>query len=455
MYKGFILVFMLISVGIISTKAQNKADRKRGMLSFNVNLSDYGFIKSAKDSSFSAAFKRKAVLKSGNTSFGLGVSYWRGLNSHIDFSGNLTGSFSNFPAFFVKNDSIGQAAFSTTADALLHFRALKENSVINPFLTGGIGAGYFADQLAVYAPVGTGLQFRFKTGGYVIVQAQWRMALTTGINNDYVFYSVGFAQQGKLSSKEKKQKTKKEIPAKEKTAVVTDKDSDGDGIMDSKDNCPVEKGTVNGCPDTDSDGIADKDDKCKDIAGVLRYGGCPVPDSDGDGINDETDKCITEKGTKENHGCPVADKDGDGIADTEDKCPEIKGTNENNGCPLPFVEGAELLNMSADSMSYRINFDFDRSILLPDAFAVLKQIVEILKSDNSLRINITGHADNLGTNTANIQVSAERAKIARDYFLSYNIKADRIKSSYCGSARPVDITQQWRNRRVEITIIKK
>jgi len=106
-------------------------------------------------------------------------------------------------------------------------------------------------------------------------------------------------------------------------------------------------------------------------------------------------------------------------------------------------------------MSYRINFDFDRSILLPDAFAVLKQIVEILKSDNSLRINITGHADNLGTNTANIQVSAERAKIARDYFLSYNIKADRIKSSYCGSARPVDITQQWRNRRVEITIIKK
>jgi OOP family OmpA-OmpF porin len=105
-------------------------------------------------------------------------------------------------------------------------------------------------------------------------------------------------------------------------------------------------------------------------------------------------------------------------------------------------------------MTYRINFDFDRSNLLPDAFAVLRRIVDILKADNSLRINITGHADNFGTDAGNMRVSADRAKISRDYFLSYNIAANRISSSYYGASRPLDNEQQWRNRRVEITIIK-
>jgi OOP family OmpA-OmpF porin len=105
-------------------------------------------------------------------------------------------------------------------------------------------------------------------------------------------------------------------------------------------------------------------------------------------------------------------------------------------------------------MTYRINFDFDRANLLPDAFALLRRIVDILKADNSLRINITGHADNFGTDAGNMQVSADRAKITRDYFLSYNIAARRISSSFYGAKRPLDNEQQWRNRRVEITLLK-
>jgi outer membrane protein OmpA-like peptidoglycan-associated protein len=437
--------------------AQKYATKKAGLFSYSASLSDYNFVQRAKDSSLGYAFKQNDLFKSGNTSFGIMVSYWKGLNSHIDLSGNLGGTFSNFPALFVKDDSVGQANFSTHLDVLLHFRALKENARINPFLTAGIGAGYFVNKPAVYAPVGTGLQFRFKEGPFVFIQAQWRIVLSSGINNDYMFYSVGFAQPGKLNSKEKKQKTKMEIPTKgtvKKEIPVADADSDGDGVADSKDSCPTEKGNVYGCPDSDGDGIADKEEKWKVVAGVYRYDGCPVPDTDDDGLNDEIDKCKTEAGPGENHGCPWPDADGDGVLDKEDKCPYVKGLAENNGCPLPVANGAEIIFVSEDSMTYRINFDFDRAILLPDAFAVLKRIVDILKADNSLSINITGHADNMGTDAGNIRVSAERAKISRDYFLSYNIAAARIKYSWYGASRPIDHTQQWRNRRVEITIIK-
>jgi len=150
-----------------------------------------------------------------------------------------------------------------------------------------------------------------------------------------------------------------------------------------------------------------------------------------------------------------ADTDGDGVADALDKCPNVIGSKENSGCPLPFIDGAELAAVSKDSMTYRIYFDLDRSLLLSDAFKTLQGIVGILKADNTLTVNITGHSDNTGTSSANMQLSQERANITRDYFLSYNIAADRITTSYYGDSMPLDATQQWRNRRVEITILKK
>ncbi len=167
----------------------------------------------------------------------------------------------------------------------------------------------------------------------------------------------------------------------------------------------------------------------------------------------------TKKTVKKEVTLPVknneTDTDADGITDAFDKCPDVKGSKENSGCPLPFIEGGDLAAVSPDSMTYRIYFDLDRSLLLSDAFKTLQGIVAILKADNSLVVNITGHSDNIGTNAVNMQLSAERANITRDYLLSYNIPADKIKTSHYGETMPVDNTQQWRNRRVEITIIKK
>ena len=150
-----------------------------------------------------------------------------------------------------------------------------------------------------------------------------------------------------------------------------------------------------------------------------------------------------------------ADRDSDGVADAFDKCPDVKGSKENSGCPLPFIEGADLAAVSVDSMTYRIYFDLDRSLLLSDAFKTLKGIVTILKADNTLKVNITGHSDNLGTAAANMQLSADRANITKDYFLSYNIPTEKITTSYYGESKQIDDAQQWRNRRVEITILKK
>ena len=101
-------------------------------------------------------------------------------------------------------------------------------------------------------------------------------------------------------------------------------DADGDGVADKNDDCPNEAGPINGCPDTDGDGIADKDDDCPNEAGPIN--GCP--DTDGDGVADGSDNCPNQAGPV--NGCP--DGDGDGVADKDDACPTVAGTLA-NGCP--------------------------------------------------------------------------------------------------------------------------
>ncbi|MEH1007416.1 thrombospondin type 3 repeat-containing protein [Winogradskyella sp. ECml5-4] len=91
-------------------------------------------------------------------------------------------------------------------------------------------------------------------------------------------------------------------------------DSDNDGIFDYCDNCP---NTPNANQtDTDGDGLGNDCDN----------------DIDGDGIINSNDDCPTVFGLGSNNGCP--DSDGDGIPDNQDDCPNEAGAASNNGCPL-------------------------------------------------------------------------------------------------------------------------
>ncbi len=115
------------------------------------------------------------------------------------------------------------------------------------------------------------------------------------------------------------------------------KDRDGDGIVDSLDKCPDEKGVIeyDGCPmpDSDNDGIADDSDECPTVPGLIKYKGCPPGDKDGDKINDDEDKCPNQPGVARYDGCPVGDADNDGVNDDDDKCRNSPGTVNNAGCP--------------------------------------------------------------------------------------------------------------------------
>ncbi len=440
--------------------AQQKASKKPSFLSFNIHFSDYNTPALIKDSSASKAFSGTDWLNPGRKSFGFGVSWWKELLPKIDFSGSLNGTFSNFPQLFVKGDSIGQAGFTPQLDALVHLYALKRTASVNPFITAGAGAGLFKNEFVAYAPVGMGLKFHFNEGAFIIAQAQYRLALTDAITNDYLFYTIGFAQ--KLG------KRKPEAQVVTAAIPLPPPDKDGDGVPDADDACPDAKGTVNGCPDADADGVADKDDLCPNDKGTLK--GCP--DADGDGVADKDDPCPNSKGTL--NGCP--DADGDGVPDKDDKCPTVKGSFA-NGCADTDGDGVDDANDKCPNEAGEINgcpeitpdvkekviyaaknifFKFASDKILKQSFVPLNEIAELLIKNPDLKLTIEAHADNIGTPEGNMTWSQRRAQAIANYFINKGIDAARINATGYGDTKPIATNKteagRKQNRRVEMKL---
>lgn len=235
-------------------------------------------------------------------------------------------------------------------------------------------------------------------------------------------------------------------------------DTDFDGIPDKKDQCPTEAGPAsnNGCPDvkdSDADGVPDKDDQCPDVAGTLN--GCP--DSDGDGVADKSDKCPTVAGSPKNNGCPAEttdkDSDGDGVADSKDKCPNTPGLATNFGCPEVKAEVKERLAFATKV----VQFETGKAVLKNQSFAILDEIVDIMRQYPDYTLSISGHTDNVGDDRDNLRLSEARAKTCYEYFMFRGIKANRLRYAGFGENRPIadNDTREGReqNRRVEFELV--
>lgn len=237
-------------------------------------------------------------------------------------------------------------------------------------------------------------------------------------------------------------------------------DSDGDGILDAKDRCPdTPAGAVvnaSGCPlDTDGDGVIDLLDTCPNSpAGApVNASGCPL-DTDGDGVADIRDKCPNSPAGSivDETGCPP-DFDADGVEDADDACPNTAaGTKvDTRGCPVLFA--------SADRFTLTgVTFETSRSVIRPSSFAKLDEVAEALLANPGVRVEISGHTDNMGADNVNQPLSEARAKAVREYLIGKGVAADRMEARGYGRTRPVatNSTSAGRaeNRRVEMSLLK-
>jgi outer membrane protein OmpA-like peptidoglycan-associated protein len=215
----------------------------------------------------------------------------------------------------------------------------------------------------------------------------------------------------------------------------------------------------NDSTDSDCDGIIDKVDFCPTVPGLKKYNGCPIPDSDCDSINDEEDKCPLVAGLRRYNGCPIPDTDGDSVNDEEDKCPTAKGLAKYKGCPIPFDETLATDSISGDTMIYYIYYDPNRIRTNVKGTITLNKIHNLLKTNETLNIKISGYSDKNNSTKIAFKQSANRAIIVRNYMKKDSVAASRMKTYYWGSRKALvsrkDKPDQWKDRRVEIAVYQK
>ena len=177
-------------------------------------------------------------------------------------------------------------------------------------------------------------------------------------------------------------------------------------------------------------------------------------DSDRDGVLDPKDQCPgTPPATPVDAvGCPIgpkpSDSDGDGVLDEQDKCP---------GTQKDLKVDAEGCVISQNLSIYSVTFLTDSAELTPEAKTVLDGAATTLNTQSNISMEIAGHTDNIGSPAFNRVLSQQRADAVREYLISKGVGESRLTSAGYGDTQPVSSNDsdigRAQNRRVEFRIV--
>ena len=102
-------------------------------------------------------------------------------------------------------------------------------------------------------------------------------------------------------------------------------------------------------------------------------------------------------------------------------------------------------------------FDFDKSVLKPEAQAKLTDLVEKTKGVSLEVIIAVGHTDAVGTSAYNQKLSIARAEAVKSFLTSKGVEKNRVYTEGKGEKQPVadNKTSEGRskNRRVEVEVV--
>ena len=106
-----------------------------------------------------------------------------------------------------------------------------------------------------------------------------------------------------------------------------------------------------------------------------------------------------------------------------------------------------------------IFFDTNKSDIKDESKPELQKLIDFLSLNPTVRIEVSGHTDNVGTNQSNQVLSENRAKAVYQYLIASGINAGRLTYKGYGEIEPVasndNEDDRGRNRRTEFKIIAK
>ena len=252
----------------------------------------------------------------------------------------------------------------------------------------------------------------------------------------------------------------------ERPVVVSVTDSDGDGVPDSLDQEPLTpEGAVvdetGRAIDTDGDGVPDGLDMEPDTpSGATVDAMGRSNDTDGDGVADGIDlEADTPSGALVDSSGRALDSDGDGVPDGIDVEP-----NTPQGVPVNSM-GSGLYGMEAELITRglltlnAIYFETGSANIKPESYQTLLEVGMVLAKYAELKIEVSGHTDNTGSEAINQQLSHARAESVLNWILVNTpaLSLSQFTIRGYGESQPVasndTVEGRTLNRRVEFKVL--
>ncbi|SDY73268.1 OmpA family protein [Hymenobacter psychrophilus] len=117
------------------------------------------------------------------------------------------------------------------------------------------------------------------------------------------------------------------------------------------------------------------------------------------------------------------------------------------------------LDLGVKVVLNNIFFDFDKATLRKESTGELERLLKLLTETPALRLEISGHTDNVGADAYNKDLSQRRAKAVVDYLVGKGVEKGRLTFAGYGDTQPVapNTTKANRqlNRRTEFKVTGK
>ncbi|MEO0776313.1 MAG: OmpA family protein, partial [Bacteroidota bacterium] len=121
---------------------------------------------------------------------------------------------------------------------------------------------------------------------------------------------------------------------------------------------------------------------------------------------------------------------------------------QNQAKPVPAPKPIVLKN---------VFFDTGSADLREESFAELRRLKKLLVDNPTMRIQVSGHTDNIGSEEANFQLSTDRARSVYEFLVREGINEVRLSYKGFGESQSIDTNEsaegRQRNRRTEFMII--
>jgi outer membrane protein OmpA-like peptidoglycan-associated protein len=124
---------------------------------------------------------------------------------------------------------------------------------------------------------------------------------------------------------------------------------------------------------------------------------------------------------------------------------------------LTAKELADALAATGSVTLNNILFDTGKATIKPESESPLGTVVELLKGDPALKLEIQGHTDNVGGKDANLKLSRDRAESVKAYLVKAGVAAVRLTTAGFGDSQPVadNGSEVGRAQNRRVVLVKK